>query len=173
MQVEKRKVNELKYYPGNPRKMSDEVYERLKKSLQEFGYVEPLIVNKNNEVIGGNQRLKALRDLGVDEVEVVIIDLPKSKEKALNIALNKIQGEWDLDLLIPFIQDIEPAYLDYTGFSENELRMLLEDYEPIQPVFEEEKTEEVSVIKVYPKNEEEKEAIINFLEENGFEYERG
>jgi hypothetical protein len=119
MKLEKRRVNELKYYPGNPRKMSKEVLEKLKKSLREFGVVEPLVINPDNEVIGGNQRLRALRELGIEDVDVVVVSLPKSKEKALNIALNQIQGEFDEDLLRIFLEDIDPVDFDLTGLDED------------------------------------------------------
>jgi ParB-like chromosome segregation protein Spo0J len=129
MQIEKRKVSELKYYPGNPRKISAEMLEKLKNSLKEFGVVDPLVINKNNEVIGGNQRLKAIKELGITEVDCVVVDLPKSKEKALNVALNKIQGEFDEELLKLFIEDIEPIDLELTGLDLGELRHLTVDLE--------------------------------------------
>jgi len=121
MRLEKRKVKDLKEYPGNPRKMDKTTLEKLKKSIREFGYVQPLIVNKTNECIGGNQRLKALKELGIEEVDVIVVDLPKSKEKALNLALNRIQGEWDFELLAEFIQDIEPDIFEFTGFDWGEI----------------------------------------------------
>jgi len=124
MKTEKRKVKELKFYHNNPRKISLEMLEKLKNSLREFGVVEPLVINTKNEVIGGNQRLKALQELGVEEVDCVVVDLPKSREKALNIALNKIQGEFNEELLKSFIKDMEPPDLDLTGLDLGELRKL-------------------------------------------------
>jgi hypothetical protein len=126
--IERRKVSDLKFYPGNPRKISKEMLEKLKNSIREFGAVEPLVVNTKNEVIGGNQRLKALQELGIEEVDCIVVDLPKSKEKALNIALNKIQGEFDEDLLKSFLADIELPDLDLTGLDE-ELEWLKEEKE--------------------------------------------
>jgi DNA modification methylase len=124
LKVEYRKISELKPYPGNPRRMSKKMYEALKRSLKEYGVVDPLIVNKQNEVIGGNQRLAALKELGVEEVPVVVVDLPKSKEKALNLALNKIQGDFDNRLLAEFITDILPIDLELTGFTDGEIYLL-------------------------------------------------
>jgi hypothetical protein len=126
--IEKRKVNDLKFYPGNPRKISKEMLEKLKNSIREFGAVEPLVINKQNEVIGGNQRLKALQELGIEEVDCIVVDLPKSKEKALNIALNKIQGEFDEDLLRLFVNDIELPDFDLTGL-EDIFKEQPEDYD--------------------------------------------
>jgi ParB-like chromosome segregation protein Spo0J len=120
MKVEKRKVKDLRFYPGNPRKMSVEEYEKLKQSILRFGLVDPLVINPQNEVIGGNQRLKVLRELGWDEVDVVVVDLPKEKEKALNIALNKIKGEFDEDLLKVFALDLEPADIELLDLGETD-----------------------------------------------------
>ena len=124
MQIEKRNIRDLKFYPGNPRKISNEMLESLKKSLSEFGIVDPLVINKDNQVIGGNQRLKVLQELGVQEVDVVVVDFPKSKEKALNIALNKIIGEFDEELLRVFIEDIEPLDIELTGLDDSEIKFL-------------------------------------------------
>jgi len=128
MKIEKRKINDLKFYPGNPRKISKEMLESLKKSLSEFGIVDPLVINKDNQVIGGNQRLKALQDLKIEEVDAVIVDFPKSKEKALNVALNKIAGEFDGELLESFIKGIEPIDLELTGFDNNEIEDLIAQF---------------------------------------------
>jgi len=136
--TEIRKVDELKYYPGNPRKIDEDTLEKLKNSLKEFGIVEPLVINKDNEVIGGNQRLKVLREMGIKEVPVVVVDLPKGKEKALNLALNKIQGKWDEKLLKEFIVDLDVEDIELTGFDEDEITVLEdEDIEPQEDNYEE------------------------------------
>mgnify|MGYP002508687591 FL=1 len=110
MQIEKRDVSELKAATYNPRKdlkPGDAEYEKLKRSIQEFGYVEPVIWNKRTGVVvGGHQRLKVMKDLGFTEVDCVVVDLDEQKEKALNIALNKISGEWDTDLLTSLLKDL-------------------------------------------------------------------
>ena len=83
------------YNPRKDLKPGDPEYEKLKRSLSEFGYVEPVIWNKTTgHVVGGHQRLKVLIDTGVTEVECVIVEMSEEKEKALNVALNKISGEW-------------------------------------------------------------------------------
>ena len=66
-----------------------------KNSIQEFGYCEPVIVNADMTIIGGHQRVTVLKDLGYTEIECIVISIDKTKEKALNIALNKITGEWN------------------------------------------------------------------------------
>lgn len=151
MRIEKRKVSELKYYPGNPRKISSEVLKRLKRSLREFGVVEPLVVNLKNQVIGGNQRLRALRELGVEEVECVIVDLPEDKERALNLALNKISGEWDKDLLRSFIEDMERDMVELGGFDFREVDkiMRINEEEEGEIEFTDELLEEHNYIVLY------------------------
>ena len=102
MNIQKIKIESLKPAEYNPRKdlkPEDEEYQKIKKSITEFGYVAPVIVNSNMTVIGGHQRLKVLKELGYTEVECVVVDLDQEKEKALNIALNKISGDWDNDKL--------------------------------------------------------------------------
>ncbi len=133
MIIEKRKTAELLPADYNPRKdlkPGDPEYEKLKRSLEQFGYVEPVIWNKaTGRVVGGHQRLKVLIDLGIAEVECVVVDLPEDKEKALNIALNKISGDWDRDKLALVIADLQGADFDVslTGFDPAEIDDLFKD----------------------------------------------
>jgi len=115
MDIIKKKLSELKPAPYNPRKISKIELERLKRSINEFGYVEPVIWNKQTGyVVGGHQRLKALKDLGIEEIDCVVIDIPEDKEKALNIALNKISGSWDNDKLFEILDDLDKNKFDIT-----------------------------------------------------------
>ena len=99
MKFAKKKLTDLIPATYNPRKdlkPGDPEYEKLKRSLDEFGYVEPIIWNKRTgNVVGGHQRLKVLKADGIKEVDCVVIDFDEEKEKALNVALNKISGDWD------------------------------------------------------------------------------
>lgn len=93
MKIQKIAINKLIPATYNPRKdlkPNDPEYQKIKKSILEFGFVSPLVVNKDMTVIGGHQRLKVLQELGFESVECIIVDLDKTKEKALNVALNKI-----------------------------------------------------------------------------------
>ena len=142
MILEKIKVNSLKYAPYNPRKISDRVLNKLRRSIEEFGYVEPIIVNKRTmHVVGGNQRLKVLRQIGIKEVQAVIVDLDDTNEKALNIALNRINGEWDLPILKDLLLEIDTGEIDteITGFDMHEIEELMTAY----PVWEEEEKKKV------------------------------
>jgi DNA modification methylase len=134
MRIERKKINELKEFPGNPRIIDLRTFEKLKRSIHEFGYVEPLVWNEaTGHVVGGNQRLKALKSLGIDEVEVVVVNLSEAQEKILNLALNRIQGEWDYNLLKEILIDIEnlEGDLDLTGFTDEELELFLRDVEEL------------------------------------------
>lgn len=132
MNIQKLKIENLKPAEYNPRKdlkPEDEEYQKIKKSLTEFGYVAPIIVNSDMTVIGGHQRLKVLKELGYTEIECNIVDLDKNKEKALNIALNKIAGEWDNDKLEELLAELKEAdiNMDITGFSFDEVDNILKD----------------------------------------------
>lgn len=134
MQIKKAPVKDLVSPEWNPRQITTEELEKLKTSLEEFGYIEPIIVNDvNNHVVGGNQRLRALIALGYDEVDCVYVHITDiNKEKACNVALNKISGDWDEDKLRVVLEDIElsPIDIKLTGFDELELTEL-EVKEPI------------------------------------------
>ena len=127
MIIEKKSTADLMPAEYNPRKdlkPGDQEYEKLKRSLEEFGYVEPVIWNKaTGRVVGGHQRLKVLMDMGITEVDCVVVDMPEDKEKALNIALNKISGEWDNDKLTLLIADLQGTDFDVslTGFDPSEI----------------------------------------------------
>ena len=118
MIIEKRPIEDLKAAEYNPRKdlkPGDPEYEKLKRSIEEFGYVEPVIWNKRTgKVVGGHQRLKVLKDLGHTEVDCVVVDLDENREKALNIALNKISGAWDDTLLANLLRDLDQNGYDVT-----------------------------------------------------------
>lgn len=131
MIIEKKNMADLLPADYNPRKdlkPGDAEYEKLKRSIEQFGYVEPVIWNKTTgRVVGGHQRLKVLIDMDMTEVDCVVVELSEDKEKALNIALNKISGEWDKDKLALLIADLQGADFDVslTGFEPAELDDLL------------------------------------------------
>ena len=133
MQIEKLKTELLIPADYNPRKdlkPGDPEYDKLKRSIEQFGYVEPVIWNKTTgRVVGGHQRLKVLLDMGITEIECVVIEMDEDKEKALNIALNKISGDWDKDKLALLIADLQGADFDVslTGFEPAELDDLFKD----------------------------------------------
>lgn len=128
------KINILKLKPSeyNPRKdlqPEDEEYIKIKNSILEFGYVAPVIINADMTVIGGHQRLNVLKELGYEEIQCIVVDLDKNKEKALNLALNKISGEWDNDKLEAILAELKETDIDInvTGFSNDEIDDILKD----------------------------------------------
>lgn len=130
MEIREIRLSELHPASYNPRKKlkkGDKEYEKIKQSLLKFGYVDPIIVNNDLTVIGGHQRLTVLKDLDYETAKCVIVDLSKEDEKALNIALNKITGQWDDQLLADLLLDLQESdfNLDLTGFEPPEIDDIL------------------------------------------------
>jgi len=132
MNIEKIKAGKLNPAPYNPRKdlkPGDPEYENLRRAIDEFGYVEPIVWNKRTgNIVGGHQRFKVLRDLGYAEVECVVLDIDEMREKALNVALNKISGAWDETKLAELLGDLDASDFDVTltGFDMDEIATLLD-----------------------------------------------
>ncbi len=125
-----KELNPAKYNPRKNLKPGDPEYEKLKRSITEFGYVEPIIWNKRTgNIVGGHQRYKVLLELGYKEVDCVVLDIDEQKEKALNVALNKITGEFDMPLLTDLLKDINDSGFDVslTGFDADEIDILFRD----------------------------------------------
>lgn len=131
MEFVKLKISDLipaEYNPRKALKPGDKEYEKIKRSIEEFGYVDPVIVNKDLTIIGGHQRVTVLQDLGYDEIDCVVIDIDKTKEKALNVALNKITGEWNKELLADLIAELQAQDdidVGITGFDPPEIEQLM------------------------------------------------
>lgn len=130
MEIKELPLKELKPAAYNPRKKlkkGDKEYEKIKQSLLKFGYVDPIIVNEDLTVIGGHQRLTVLKDLDYETAKCVIVKLSKEDEKALNIALNKITGQWDDALLADLLLDLQESdfNLDLTSFEPPEIDNIL------------------------------------------------
>jgi DNA modification methylase len=127
--IEHVSIDSLRPDPANPRRIGERELESLTRSLQQFGFVQPILVHKSdNVVIGGHQRLVAARRLGWKTVPVIFLDLPPEQARLLNLALNKISGQWDNELLARMLADLKPIEdidLSLSGFSEDELDRLL------------------------------------------------
>lgn len=134
MKIQKINLNRINPAPYNPRKdlrPEDQEYKQLLKSMDEYGCVQPLVWNsRTGNLVGGHQRLKILLAKGIKESYVSIVDLPIEKEKALNIALNKISGQWDTDKLNALLDDllkIENFDIELTGFDMPDIENMLAD----------------------------------------------
>jgi len=119
-----------RYNPRRDLRPGDAAYEQIKRSIAEFGLVDPLVWNKRTgNLVSGHQRLKILRDdYGAEHVAVSVVDLAPGREKVLNLALNKIGGEWDEVALATRLAEIQreaPAALGATGFDDAEISALL------------------------------------------------
>ena len=127
LQIEHVPIDSLKPDPANPRRISDAELETLTRSIQEFGLVDPIICRHDDKlVIGGHQRLVAARKLGYKTVPVVFLDLSPEQAHLLNVALNKISGEWDQELLAHLLADLgDGADLSLSGFADDEVKKLL------------------------------------------------
>ena len=150
MEFKKIKLDQLKHAEYNPRKdlkPGDTEFEKIKNSIQEFGYVDPIIVNSDFTICGGHQRAKVLKELGFDEVDCVIIDIDKTKEKALNIALNKISGEWNFDALTILLEELkaEDYNIEFTGFDWSEAEKLFDEYKETEELYGENQDDEFDV----------------------------
>ena len=127
MKIQTFQVGQLKAASYNPRKElkpGDAEFAKLQRSIETFGYVEPILVNtRNMTVVGGHQRLSVLKHLGRETVDCVVVDLDEDKEKALNIALNKISGEWDESRLAEILKELQLSGYDtaLTGFDIKEI----------------------------------------------------
>jgi len=134
MEIKRIPITSINPAPYNPRvnlQPDDPEYQKLEKSITTFGFVEPLVWNKRTKtLISGHQRLKVLIAQGQKEVEVSVVDLPLPKEKALNIALNKIEGRWDDDKLAGLLSELSRIHefdVSLTGFEIPDISQLLDN----------------------------------------------
>ena len=137
-QIEVVEINVINLYPENPREIEASQFEKLKNSIQTYGFIDPLIVNKRSHesftaeekkptVVGGNMRFRAAKELGLLKVPVAWVDIDKNQEKILNIALNRIAGKWDIAKLEKMVYELSEKDLkldlDLTGLENWELKL--------------------------------------------------
>lgn len=120
----------------NPRQISDAEFEALRKSIRFFGFVEPLVVNRrSNRIVGGHQRLRAAVAEGYATLPVMFVELDPPSEMQLNVALNRISGEWDDAKLAEILSTLseQGADVKLTGFTDDEIAAILlngDDFKP-------------------------------------------
>lgn len=129
-------INPALYNPRKDLKPDDTEYQNLEKSITNYGYIEPVVWNSQTKnLVGGHQRFKILVAQGLTEIDVSVVALSLEKEKALNLALNKIRGRWDdekLNVLISELTQIPDIDMELTGFSAPEISNILDQYESDQ-----------------------------------------
>jgi DNA modification methylase len=133
IQIEHLPIDSIRPDPANPRRISDTELEALTRSLHEYGFIQPVIARReDNTVIGGHQRLVAARRLGLKTVPVIFVDLSVEQARLLNLALNRISGDWDQELLARLLADLQTVPdldLSLSGFGDDELKKLLKSLE--------------------------------------------
>ncbi|MEW5818237.1 MAG: ParB N-terminal domain-containing protein, partial [Spirochaetota bacterium] len=143
------KLNPAAYNPRKDLKPGDKEYEKLKRSIEEYGCVELVVWNKRTgNVVSGHQRLKVLLGLGYTDIDCIVIDLDEQSEKALNLAMNKIGGSWDEDKLSSLIADLDAGAFDIslTGFDAAEIDELMNRWyskEAVQDKFDVDKEKDI------------------------------
>ncbi len=137
MEIRKLPIKEIDPAAYNPRrdlKPGDSDYDKLKRSIETFGCVEPLVWNqRSGYLVGGHQRLKILIARGDREADVSVVDLPPEKERALNIALNRISGDWDSRKLAQLLDELVqlPDFdIELTGFDVPDINALIAEVLP-------------------------------------------
>ncbi len=132
MRFETRSLSDLRpaeYNPRVPLTPADPEYQSIKRSIEEFGYADPIVINSDGTIIKGHQRRTVMMDLGYTEVEVIVLDIQdKAKEKALNVALNKITGKWDNAILKDLLLELDLEGYDFsvTGYQRTDLEDLIQ-----------------------------------------------
>jgi DNA modification methylase len=122
-------IDDLRPDPANPRRISDAQLEALTRSLRKYHFVQPVLARREDKtVIGGHQRLVAARRLGYKTVPTIFLDITLEQARLLNLGLNKINGDWDNELLARLVADLTPVEdidMSLSGFSSDELAKLL------------------------------------------------
>ncbi len=122
-------INQLRPDPVNPRRIYESELESLTRSIKEFGFVQPVLARREDyTVIGGHQRILAARRLGMETVPVLFLDLTREEGRLLNLALNRISGDWDQALLGRLLADLESVPdidISLSGFADHEIAKLL------------------------------------------------
>ena len=161
---QKKNIAELKPAPYNPRKLSAKQEKQLGVSMDKFGVAEPIVINSNNNVIGGHQRLKILKQQHIETVEVMGPNrlLTPTEEKELNLRLNKNTGEWDIELLIT---EFTSEMIADVGFDSSDLKV---DFGSDIAEKKEKEIDQVLQVLVECSSEAEQEEVYELLKKEGY-----
>lgn len=184
MEVKTVKISELKPHPKNPRVHPDSALDKLVKSIQEFGWTNPVLASADGIILAGHARVRAAEKAGITEVPVIYLPFEGAKADAYLVADNKLQDEtdWDMPFLRDLLKELETGGLDMglTGFDDSELDKLMTDSTPVEI---EELLSELDMTAAIEKpiwvsirtdaaNREKLEAGLRAIEENGIRVER-
>lgn len=175
MEIIKKKISEMNLAEYNPRvtlQPGDEEYETIKRSIEKYGLVQPIVWNRRtNTVVGGHQRLRVLSDMGIQEADVSVVDLDSIAEKQLNIALNKVEGKWDDRKLSEILLELGDDAVQ-TGFTlpeievlQNELQTFFDDEEDEEPAGEEQPQDFFLLTLTFDKADEKD--VKSYIKKNG------
>jgi len=122
-------IKDIKPNPKNPRTITEYQSEALKRSINKFGFLQPIVVNKRNmQIVSGHQRLEAYKSLNKATVPVIFVNLNDKEEQALNVSMNRVGGEFKQEGLVDIIKDLQGQtnLLETTGLESKEIEALLE-----------------------------------------------
>ena len=130
MQIKLAEISNIKPYENNPRKLSEQAIEKVAMSLKEYGFRQPIVVDKDMVIVAGHTRFRASKKLGLKQVPISVIDnLSEEQINAYRIADNRTaeESEWDSELLKMEIKELEAKdfKLDLLGFNEDQLNDML------------------------------------------------
>ena len=130
MQIKLAEISNIKPYENNPRKLSEQAIEKVAMSLKEYGFRQPIVVDKDMVIVAGHTRFRASKKLGLKQVPISVIDnLSKEQINAYRIADNRTaeESEWDNELLKMEIKELEAKdfKLDLLGFNDEQLNNIL------------------------------------------------
>lgn len=135
--IELGKLKEAEYNPRVALKPGDADFEKLRRSIETFGDVEPIVWNeRTGNVVGGHQKLAVLKFMGKKDTLVSVVNLDDTEEKQLNIALNKIKGEWDHSKLEEILSHFEADTALLSGFDAQELTLMLAKNDDVEDNFD-------------------------------------
>lgn len=133
MRVKVVDIKKLKRYPDNPRIHPDAAISKLKRSVEEFGWTNPILASSDGYILAGHARIKVAKDMGMKKVPVIYLPLKGAKAVAYMVADNRIQEntDWDLEILEKLIKRLGTTSVDLaiTGFDEEELEDLFREFD--------------------------------------------
>lgn len=131
MQIEWRNIKDIKPYPRNAKEHTAKQIRKIADSIQNFGFNQPIVVDRNGVIVAGHGRYLAADSLKLTEVPVVAIDITEEKANAYRLADNKLnESEWLMDLVLPELKELPFELVELTGFDTNLVLETKEDDPP-------------------------------------------